>query len=680
MIIAAARLFLNGAFSGPMSLRIADGLIAEIRPGMAAEADFRLEHGFLSPGLIDLHNNGAFGVDFGAADEGAWKPALARLAAHGVTSLLPTVITAPLPALRAAAERVARAMQVHPGIIGLHLEGPFLNHQKAGAHRAEWLLGFDAESLGTALALPALRMITLAPELPGANAAIRRLVQAGVAVSLGHTEASVEAMAEAAAAGARLVTHVFNAQPPLHHRAPGAAGAALTDPRLYPCLIADGLHVDPLLLRLAFAANPRAIAVSDSILAAGMAEGFAAEFGGAPVRLEGGVARRPDGTIAGAAITLDEGIRRLIGAGVAPETALAAATHRPADALRLSDRGHIAPGRRADLLWWNADFTVARVWRAGHGITAPVMRGTEHARPELHDLETRPTGEIVRVFLDQEAAAQRALQATAHELAALAEAVAARLAAGGRLFYAGAGTSGRLGLLDAVECGPTFGVGEEALVPLLAGGPAALLHAVEGAEDDTQAAIDALASHKLGPGDAVLGIAASGRTPFTLAAIRYANERGALSAALVNNSGTPMASAARIAIVIESGPEIIAGSTRLSAGTAQKIALNTLSSTVMIRLGKTFGPYMVDLRVSNAKLAQRAVRMAATLAGVTDDDAAGALALTAWQVKPAVVMLRLGLEPARAREVLQAARGSLRRALYSAGTAEVAVAEDVRSR
>ncbi len=665
MIIAAARILLNGAFSGPVSLRIADGLIAEIQPGMAAEAQFRLERGFLSPGLIDLHNNGAFGVDFRAADEAAWKAALTRLAAHGVTSLLPTVITAPLPALRAAAGRVARAMRVHPGIVGLHLEGPFLNPGKAGAHRPEWLLGFDAESLGTVLALPALRMITLAPELPGALAAIRRLAEAGVAVSLGHTEASAEVTAQAAAAGARLVTHVFNAQPPLHHRAPGAAGAALTDPRLHPCLIADGLHVDPLLLQLVFAGNPRAVAVSDSILAAGMAEGFRAEFGGAPVRLEGGVARRPDGTLAGAAITLDEGIRRLITAGVAPEVALAAATHRPADALRLADRGHIAPGRRADLVWWNADFTVAQVWQAGHVVTAPAARGTEHARPELHDLETRPAVEIVRLFLAQEAAAQRALATAAAELAALAEAVAARLSTGGRLFYVGAGTSGRLALLDAVECGPTFGVGEEALVALLAGGTPALLRAVEGAEDDTQAAIDALAAHGLGPGDAVLGVAASGRTPFTLEAIRYANEQGALTAALVNNPGTPMASAARIAIVIESGPEIIAGSTRLSAGTAQKIALNTLSSAVMIRLGKTFGPYMVDLRVSNAKLAQRAVRMVAILAGVADHAAAEALALTAWQVKPAVVMLRLGLEPDRAREMLQAARGSLRRALYT---------------
>jgi N-acetylglucosamine-6-phosphate deacetylase len=664
MIISAPQVFIDGRFNGPTSLVIEDGLITAVIPGIAAKPDISLEHGFLSPGLIDLHNKGAFGVDFSAASAAQWDYAIAELGRHGVTSLLPTIITAPFAELRAAAGRVRQAMQSHPGIIGLHLEGPFLAPQKAGAHRADWLQAFSEGSVADLLALPGLAMVTLAPELPGAIAVIRRLVQAGVSVSLGHTAASAAKMQEAAGAGARLVTHVFNAQSPLNHRAPGPAGVALTDPRLFPCLIADGLHVDPLILQLAFAANPRAIAVTDSIPAAGMEEGFEAEFGGAKLTLHNGIARRPDGTIAGAAITLDEGIRRLIAAGIPPETALAAATERPAEAIRLYDRGRIAVGRRADLIWWNPDFFPAQVWRGGKA-TAPIAppRGTEAARPELHDLDMLPTHEIVARFLAQEAAAQRALQTAAPDLAALADAIALRLQGGGRLFYAGAGTSGRMALLDAVESGPTFGVGEETIIPLLAGGPSAFLHAIEGAEDDATAAIGALKAHKFCGNDALVGIAASGQTPFTLAAIAHANACGALTGAIVNNLATPIGRAAQIAIEIVSGPEIIAGSTRLSAGTTQKIALNILSSTVMIRLGKTYGPYMVDLRATNEKLKKRAIRMTAALGNVAEPEAAAALADANMHIKTAVVMLRLGVTAGQAADALRQSNGNLRRAL-----------------
>ncbi len=670
MIISAPRLFIDGRFSGPASLVIEDGLITAILPGSSANADIRLDHGFLSAGLIDLHNNGAFGVDFAVdfatANAAQWDHTIEKLAGRGVTSLLPTIITAPFAELRAAASRVAQAMKNHPGIIGLHLEGPFLAAQKAGAHRVDWLQAFSEDSVADLLALPALRMVTLAPELPGAIAAIRQLVQAGISVSLGHTAADAATMQQAAGAGARLVTHVFNAQSPLNHRAPGPAGVALTDPRLYPCLIADGLHVDKLILQLAFAASPRAVAVSDSILAAGMDEGFDAEFGGARVSLRNGIARRPDGTIAGAAITLDAGIRQLIAAGIAPETALAAATERPAEAIGLTDRGRIALGMRADLIWWNSDFFPAQVWRGGKA-NAPAAppRGTEAARPELHDLDQLPTRDIVVHFLAQEAAAQRALQLAAPNLAALADAIALRLQGGGRLFYAGAGTSGRLALLDVVECGPTFGIGDETIIPLLAGGSSAFLKAVEGAEDDGQSAIDALSAHGLNADDAVVGIAASGRTPFTLAAISHANTCGALTGAIVNNLASPIGQVAQIAVEIASGPEIIAGSTRLSAGTTQKIALNVLSSTVMIRLGKTYGPYMVDLRVTNEKLKARAIGMTAALGGVPEPEAEAALGRATMHVKTAVVMLRHGVTAERAADILRQSRGSLRKALSS---------------
>jgi N-acetylmuramic acid 6-phosphate etherase len=430
-------------------------------------------------------------------------------------------------------------------------------------------------------------------------------------------------------------------------------------------VIADGIHMDPIILKMVFAASPNAIAVTDSLSAAGMPEGYEGEFGGAKITLKNGVAQRPDGTFAGAAITLDQGIRRLIAAGIAPQTALAAATERPATALGLTDRGRIAPGQRADLVWWNDDFTVAKVWRAGHTKAAPkpVTKGTEYARPDLHDLDQRPTLNIIQTFLTQEAAAQRALTAASPQLAALADAVAATLATGGRLFYAGAGTSGRLALLDAVECGPTFGVGRETLIPLLAGGEAAFLDAVEGAEDNQAAAIEALTAHSFTARDALVGIAASGATPFTLAAINHANALGALTGAIVNNLDSALATAAKIAIEINSGPEIIAGSTRLSAGTTQKIALNILSSTVMIRLGKTHGPYMVDVSATNEKLIRRATRITATLADVSEAEAQAALTAANMHVKTAILVLRLNITAPQASKILEAAGGSLRKAL-----------------
>jgi N-acetylglucosamine-6-phosphate deacetylase len=668
MIISAPRLFLHGAFSGPGAVRIENGRITGLLTG-SVEADIRITHGFLSPGLIDLHNNGTFGVDCATASPAEWDVYIKDLAARGVTSVLPTIITAPIAALHEAASRIADAMARHGAILGLHLEGPFLSPEKRGAHRADWLRAPESTALDALLAHPAmrkiLRVMTLAPELPGALPAISRLVAEGIIISLGHTNATAAEMRAGTDAGARLVTHVFNAQSPLGHRTPGAPGIALTDERLSPCFIADGVHVDPIMLKLAFAACPRAIAVTDSILIAGLEPGAEQPFGGALVRLgPQGMGLRADGTIAGAGITLDEGVRRLIAAGIPPETALASATIRPADALGLADRGRIVPGARADLIWWGDDFTVQQVWTAGTTETSPrPIRGTEHARPELSDLDERPTLDIVKTFLDQEATAQRALAAAAPRLAALADAVAEKLQAGGRLFYAGAGTSGRLGFLDAVECGPTFGLPEGIIIPLLAGGPGAFINAAEGAEDDENAAIAVLQAAKITAADALVGIAASGATPFTLAAIRYANEIGALTGAIVNNPDSAMAQAAQLPVPIASGPEIIAGSTRLSAGTTQKIALNILSSTVMIRQGKVFGPYMVDMRATNAKLRRRAIRMVAEITGADEDASGIALEQCNMHVKTAVVMLLHGLARLEARQRLSQAKGSLRRAL-----------------
>jgi N-acetylmuramic acid 6-phosphate etherase len=218
-------------------------------------------------------------------------------------------------------------------------------------------------------------------------------------------------------------------------------------------------------------------------------------------------------------------------------------------------------------------------------------------------------------------------------------------------------------LLDAVECGPTFGVPPGLIIPILAGGPDAFLYAAEGAEDDEHAAIAALAAQKFGPGDALVGIAASGATPFTLAAVRHAAALGALTGAIVNTADSPIAAAARHAVTIETGAEIIAGSTRLSAGTAQKIALNTLSSTVMIRLNKTYGPYMVDMRPTNAKLRARAIAITRAVAGVDEAAAAAALKAADMHVKTAIVMLRLACTAGDAKVRLDRAKGSLRTAI-----------------
>lgn len=669
MIISAPDLFIGGAFTGPGAVAVEDGLITAILPGHG-QADVELTSGFLAPGLIDIHNNGAFGVDFCTASPAQWDEVISRLAACGVTSVLPTIITAPFNIVHAAAACVAAAMARHPAILGLHLEGPFLAPAKRGAHRRDWLQTPTAEALESLLADPALRqvlrVITLAPELPGALKMIRELAKAGVKISLGHSDADTAHMLSAAEAGASLVTHVFNGQSALHHREPGGPGVSLTDKRLHPCIIVDGIHVNPMILNIAFAACPRAIAVTDSIIIAGQPEGTVQNFGGAPVRMVQNIGRRPDGTISGGGITLDEGVRRMIAAGIAPEIALEAATARPADALGLVDRGRIAVGQRADLIWWSGAYEVRQVWTAGQTDAAAVVhRGTEHARADLHDIDTMPTAAIIKKFLAQEQAALAALWQNAGRLAMLADAVAAKLAAGGRLFYAGAGTSGRLGLLDAVECGPTFGIPDNLIIPILAGGDGAFLKAVEGAEDNAAAAVAALRAHDFSAGDALIGIAASGSTPFTLAAITHANQAGGFTGAIVNNPASKIAQAAQIAIEIDSGPEVIAGSTRLSAGSTQKIALNIISSTVMIRLGKVFGPYMVDLRATNQKLRRRAISMTACLAEADEGAAQAALEASGFHVKTAVLVLRQQLSPAEAQQKLQTAQGSLRKALMT---------------
>ncbi|MGC9269306.1 N-acetylglucosamine-6-phosphate deacetylase [Acidiphilium sp.] len=680
MIIAAPHLFIDGRIRGPGAVLIEAGVIVRVLGHVPADADVVLAEGMLAPGLIDLHNNGAFGIDCATADSDGLRTLCRRLASCGVTSFLPTVITAPIGAIHSSAARIDAAideLRSEPvaRMVGVHLEGPFLAANRRGAHRADWLLVPDEAALDRVLSDPALRrvlrLITLAPELPHALPAIRRLAALGIAVSLGHSDADAATAARAIEAGARMATHVFTAMRPFHHRDPGLIGVALSDARMAACFIADGVHADPIALKLGFAAaGGRAIAVTDSINLAGMAEGSGAAFGGAPAMVIDGAARRLDGTLTGAVITLDEGVRRLIGAGIDPAAALLAATEAPARALGLADRGRIAPGQRADLIWLDDAFHVRNTWIAGTPIGvvtgkrsgATLLPATETARADLGDLDLRSSAAIISALLAQEVRAQAALRDITPALADLADAIAARLEAGGRLFYAGAGTSGRLAVLDAVECGPTFSLPAGILIPLIAGGAAAVAGAVEGAEDDGEAVVPLLAAHGIGPGDALIGIAASGATPFTLAAIEHANRAGALTGCLVNSFG-PIAERALMPIVIDTGPEVIAGSTRLSAGTTQKIALNCLSSTVMIRLGKIFGPYMVDLKPTNAKLRARAVRIVAAIAGCDGAAARAALDDCDGEVKTAIVALLMAVPAREARTHLARSAGRLRAAL-----------------
>jgi len=288
---------------------------------------------------------------------------------------------------------------------------------------------------------------------------------------------------------------------------------------------------------------------------------------------------------------------------------------------------------------------------------------TESVRPGLDDLDLRRPGEVARLVVEAEIEARAALARAVPEIAAAADAIAARMRAGGRLFTLGAGTPGRLAVLDAAELGPTYSAPDGLVIPLLAGGNAALVRGAEGAEDDAGAAGAALDAHDLAPGDTVVGIAASGRTPYVVGGLRHARARGALTVAVVSNPGSPAAAAAEIGIEVLTGPEPVAGSTRMLAGTAQKIVLNALSTSAMVALGKTYGSRMVDLRATNEKLRLRALRLVREITGAGAAEAESALSEASGRVKPAVVMLLARVDKVEAERRLAQTGGRLREAV-----------------
>jgi N-acetylmuramic acid 6-phosphate etherase len=291
------------------------------------------------------------------------------------------------------------------------------------------------------------------------------------------------------------------------------------------------------------------------------------------------------------------------------------------------------------------------------------MLKTETPAQDHAQLDQYPTTELVNVLVDDQINAVNAVRAAAPRIAAAVTAALPRMEAGGRLVYVGAGTSGRLGVLDSVELYPTFSWPHGRAVALLAGGTDAMFVAVEGAEDDVEQGAADIRSVEVGPDDVVLLIAASGGTPYVLGALRAAREVGALTIGFANNTDAPVAKEAEIGVTLDTGSEVISGSTRLKAGTSQKIALNTFSSALMVRLNKVYGNLMVDLKATNAKLVRRAIRLTTFATGADEAAARAVLEECGFHVKVAIVALSKNTSVEQARALLDSARGSVRQAL-----------------
>ncbi len=294
---------------------------------------------------------------------------------------------------------------------------------------------------------------------------------------------------------------------------------------------------------------------------------------------------------------------------------------------------------------------------------APLILQTEQAHPQHSQLDSYTTEDLVGALIDDQREAVEAVRAASKEIARAVNAATARLREGGRLIYVGAGTSGRLGLLDSVELYPTFSWPRERAIALLAGGKQAIYQAVEGAEDNfEQGAID-LQAVDVQTVDVVIALAASGTTPYALGALAKAKSAGALSIGIANNADAPVARQADIGIVLDTGPEVISGSTRLKAGTSQKITLNAISSGIMVRLNKVHGNLMVDLKATNAKLVRRSIRLTMLATDAEESVAASTLLACAGSVKVAIVAILKSLSAEQAKSLLDGVDGNVRKAL-----------------
>lgn len=288
---------------------------------------------------------------------------------------------------------------------------------------------------------------------------------------------------------------------------------------------------------------------------------------------------------------------------------------------------------------------------------------TEAFHEESHNLDELSSLEIVELMNREDAKVALAVQEAKLSIAQAVDCITQRFRQGGRLIYMGAGTSGRLGVLDASECPPTFSTPPEMVRGIIAGGYQALTTAVEGAEDNSEAAVADLTALQLRPHDVVMGIATSGRTPYVIGGLRFAKANSCATISFACNRDSEVSREADIAIEVIVGPEILSGSTRLKSGTATKMVLNMLTTGAMIQLGKTYGNMMVDLRATNSKLRARACRLVRTICGVDETNALEALQLANGETKTAIVMLKCHVTAIAARQRLEAAAGRLKRAL-----------------
>lgn len=288
---------------------------------------------------------------------------------------------------------------------------------------------------------------------------------------------------------------------------------------------------------------------------------------------------------------------------------------------------------------------------------------SETRNPATYRLDEMSTLEMVTCFNQEDSKVPLAIQQVLPEIAQAVDLAAASFKAQGRLIYLGAGTSGRLGVLDASECPPTFGVPHGMVIGLIAGGPGALLKAVEGAEDNADLGEQDLKDIQLSAVDTVVGLAASGRTPYVIGALRYASSLGCATVAISCNPGSAIAQEAQVAISPVVGPEALTGSTRMKSGTAQKLVLNMISTGAMVKTGKVYQNLMVDVKATNHKLVDRACRIVVEATGAQRSEAEAALQQTAYEVKPAILMILAQIDASQARERLIKHQGFLRAAL-----------------
>jgi N-acetylglucosamine-6-phosphate deacetylase len=392
LCLAAPRVASGGEILSPGFVRIVEDRIADAGPGLPADTDVVLPDGILAPGFVDLQINGGFGIDFVEAGEEEWVDVARRLPSTGCTAFVPTYITAPLETLTAALRRyggVHSRLSVTSGAarsLGMHLEGPFLSVRRRGAHREEFLCDPLPERVETLVSAGDSRLVyvTLAPEREHALEAVRQLRAAGVRVAVGHSDATDDTVRAAADAGATVITHLYNAQRPFHHRDPGVVGAALTDERFTLGLIADLHHAEPAAIRLAFAAAPGRVAlVTDAVAALGMPAGRYVLGGDVLDLAPGRPPLRPDGTIGGSALRLDEAVANAVQCGIGLAAAIDAATRVPADAVGRPDLGRLAAGTAADLVWLSDRLCTRASWVAGR-----IAYADADARDALHVVGT----------------------------------------------------------------------------------------------------------------------------------------------------------------------------------------------------------------------------------------------------------------------------------------------------